>query len=479
MNMKKTVALILALTLLLSVCTTALAEYSGEGPIADEIKEISIIGANTTNTGMTAEGLPFYENLYKAAGVKPKLELLEYITYADAVKPRLAAGIGLADIVRLPDNDADMSYIKAGLFIDLTDLIDKYGFNLKPALEQYGATLDDLRTPDGKIYYMPTLSNANLLGHCLQINTQWLAKLGLDEPTTVDELYTVLKAFKENDCNGNGDMDDEIPLTVKRADYLKLIGAFWGLDLMTGYHLDNEGKVHSSFATESYRAYLTYMNKLYKEGLLDPEFASNSTDILTNYLAQDRMGAMYGYITDGYTLAGSNPHYSETTPVVVAVKPLSSEFVNEGFYWNNDPIGSLYGISRDCKDPESAFKFLDFCFRSREEWIVEDSDIALSCYHLPVALIPETEYSIIPAWMAERDRQIVSCRRAPLMLRYYTDEDIDVIETYTSDIQTYTNENYLKFITGDRDLSEFDQYVATLESMGMNEVIAVYQRHFE
>ncbi len=187
MNMKKTVALILALTLLLSVCTTALAEYSGEGPIADEIKEISILGANTTNTGMTAEGLPFYENLYKAAGVKPKLELLEYITYADAVKPRLAAGIGLADIVRLPDNDADMSYIKAGLFIDLTDLIDKYGFNLKPALEQYGATLDDLRTPDGKIYYMPTLSNANLLGHCLQINTQWLAKLGLDEPTTVDE----------------------------------------------------------------------------------------------------------------------------------------------------------------------------------------------------------------------------------------------------------------------------------------------------
>lgn len=109
MNMKKTVALILALTLLLSVCTTALAEYSGEGPIADEIKEISILGANTTNTGMTAEGLPFYENLYKAAGVKPKLELLEYITYADAVKPRLAAGIGLADIVRLPDNDADMS----------------------------------------------------------------------------------------------------------------------------------------------------------------------------------------------------------------------------------------------------------------------------------------------------------------------------------------------------------------------------------
>ena len=476
--MKRTISLLLALALLLA-CTCALADYTGEGPIADEIKKISVLGANTTNTGMTAKDLPFYENLYKAAGVEPEIELLECLTYADAVKPRLAAGVDLPDIIRLPDNDADMSYINAGLFIDLTDLIDKYGYNLKPALEKYGASLDDLRTPDGKIYYVPTLSDANLLGHFLHVNVQWLAQLGLEEPTNIDELYTVLKAFKENDCNGNGDVNDEIPLTVKRADYLKLIGSFWGLDLMTGYHLDDEGRVQSSFATESYRAYLTYMNKLYEEGLLDPEFASNSTDILTNYLSQDRMGAMYGYITDGYTMAGSNPHYSETTPVVVAVKPLTSEFVSEGFYWNNDPINSLYGISRDCKDPESAFKFLDFCFRSRAEWVVEESDIALTCYHLPVALIPETEYSIIPEWMAERDRQIVSCRRSPLHLRYYTEEDIDVIETYTSDIQTYTNENYLKFITGDRDLSEFDEYVATLEGMGLNEVIAVYQRHFE
>lgn len=477
--MKKIITIALSVMLLMSAFSCSLADYTGNGPIADEIKKVTILGADTTNTGMTAKGLPFYENLYQAAGVEPEIEFLEYLTYADAVKPRLAAGADLTDIIRLPDADSDMSYINSGLFIDLTDLIDKYGYNLKPALEKYGATLDDLRTPDGKIYYVPNLSDANLLGHCLHVNTQWLKQLNLEEPTTVDELYNVLKAFKENDCNGNGDINDEIPFTVKRADYLKLIGSFWGLDLMTGYHMDETGKVQSSYATESYRGYLTYMNKLYAEGLLDPEFASNSTDILTNYLAQDRMGSMYGYITDGYTMAGSNPHYSESTPVVVAVKPLSSEYVSEGFYWNNDPVGTLFGISRDCKDPETAFKFLDFCYRSREEWVVDSSDIALSCYHLPVALIPETEYSIIPEWMAERDRAIAPLRRSQLHLRYYTEEDIEVIETYTSDIQTYTNENYLKFITGDRDLSEFDDYVATLESMGLNEVLAVYQRHFE
>lgn len=106
--------------------------------------------------------------------MEPELELLDYLTYNEAVKPRLAAGTDLADIIRLPNMDSDMAYIQAGLFVDLTDLFDKYGFNMKKALEAYGATVDDLRTPDGKIYYVPMLSNATTLSHTLHLNVQWL-----------------------------------------------------------------------------------------------------------------------------------------------------------------------------------------------------------------------------------------------------------------------------------------------------------------
>ena len=190
------------------------------------------------------------------------------------------------------------------------------------------------------------------------------------------------------------------------------------------------------------------------------------------------MGSMYGYITDGYTMATSNPHYSADTPVMLAVKPLTSQYVSEGFYWGNNPINSLFGITRDCDDPETAFKFLDFCLSGREQWIVDDKDIALTCYHLPIPLIPETEYTIIPKWMSEKDIELKPYHRSALSIRYYTDSDMDIIDTYWSDIDTFTNENFLLFITGARSLNEFDDYVATLNSMGMPEVLSVYQSHF-
>ena len=48
----------------------------------------------------------------------------------------------------------------------------------------------------------------------LWINTQWLDNLGLEMPTTTEEFYQVMKAFKEQDANGNGDLNDEIPLST-------------------------------------------------------------------------------------------------------------------------------------------------------------------------------------------------------------------------------------------------------------------------
>ncbi len=477
--MRHIVSILLCLCLLLSV-GSALAEgyeYTGKGPIAEEEITLTILGANTSETGKDALGLPFYENLYKAAGVKPVIEMLDNTTYEDAVKPRLAVGTGLADIVRLPDMDMDMSYINSGLFIDLTELYEKYGINIKKALEMYGASDKDLRTPDGKIFYVPMLSDAFTLSHTLHVNMAWLKNLNLEAPKTLDEFYNMLVAFRDNDANGNGDPDDEIPLTVKRASYLKLMSCFFDIDLYTGYHMDADGNVQSSYTSENYRDYLTFMHKLYVEKLLDPEFASNSTDILTNYCSQDRLGSMYGYMTDGYTMIKSNPRYTGD-PILLAVNPLESPYTDTPFYWGNETIAEFYGITRECKDPENAFKFLDFCLSGREQWIVDETDIALTCNHLPIPLIPESEYDILPAWMAARDKEIKPFHKNILQIHFYTHEDMDVMDTYASDIETYTAENLLLFVTGARSLDEFDDYVATLKGMGIDEVVGVYQRHF-
>lgn len=69
--------------------------------------------------------------------------------------------------------------------------------------------------PDGHIYTLPGKKPLRPKGCDTPfINKAWLDRLGLEIPTTVDEWYEVLKAFKEQDANGNGDPNDEIPLTA-------------------------------------------------------------------------------------------------------------------------------------------------------------------------------------------------------------------------------------------------------------------------
>lgn len=105
-------------------------------------------------------------------------------------------------------------YGQQGIFLPLNDLIEQYGSNVKNAFERYPLAKEVATATDGKIYGLPEINDCF---HCsvsqkLWIYKPWLDKLGLQMPTTTEELYTVLKAFKEKDPNGNGQAD-EIPLS--------------------------------------------------------------------------------------------------------------------------------------------------------------------------------------------------------------------------------------------------------------------------
>ncbi|UUZ87014.1 extracellular solute-binding protein [Paenibacillus sp. P26] len=107
-----------------------------------------------------------------------------------------------------------IDYGKQGVLKPLNDLIDKYGVEIKKAFQQDPDLKKSITAPDGKIYALPHI---NECFHCwysqkVWINTTWLKKLNLQMPTTTEEFYQVLKAFKTQDPNGNG-KQDEIPLS--------------------------------------------------------------------------------------------------------------------------------------------------------------------------------------------------------------------------------------------------------------------------
>ncbi|WP_219834552.1 ABC transporter substrate-binding protein [Paenibacillus sp. R14(2021)] len=192
----------------------------------------------------------------------------------------------------LPDAifDAGMSdydllkLAKDGTIIPLDDLVAKMP-NLQKVLElkpQYKAMMT---APDGHIYSIPWIEelgsdkeSIHEVNNIPWINKGWLDKLGLQMPTTTEELKQVLIAFKTKDPNGNGKAD-EIPMSFINSnggneDLGFLFGSFgrginWDLTLV-----GDDGKVSFAASDDGYKKAVNYIHDLYKEGLLDNEFVT-------------------------------------------------------------------------------------------------------------------------------------------------------------------------------------------------------------
>lgn len=154
----------------------------------------------------------FVEETEKEAGIT-----IDWDTYINSEwgdkKSVLMAGGDLPDAFwgSLALSDGDIAQNQS-LFIPLEDLIEEHMPNLMAAFEAEPSLRALVTSPDGHIYSLPKkLPLRPKTGNQLFINQKWLDNLGLEMPETHEEFYDVLKAFKDQDANGNGDSNDEIP----------------------------------------------------------------------------------------------------------------------------------------------------------------------------------------------------------------------------------------------------------------------------
>lgn len=199
----------------------------------------------------------------------------------------------------LLSNADTLNYGPQGLIIPLEGLIDSHMPNLKALFEQRPQLKAALTASDGHIYSFPRVdeTEAEEVLNKAYINAEWLETLGLDMPTTTEEFYAVLKAFKEGDPNGNGQAD-EIPFTALgnwgpefSFGIYPLFHAFGAPD-MPNHIAVKDGQVVFAPILPGYRDAMTYFNQLYKEGLADPELFTQSFAQMTAKCAVDE--AVYG-----------------------------------------------------------------------------------------------------------------------------------------------------------------------------------------
>lgn len=220
----------------------------------------------------------------------------------EKVNVMMASGDAPDIVFASTDNLLPYNYAKQGGLKDLTEYVDQYGPNLKSYL---GDTLD-MGKVDGKIYSIP--GKRVYQGRYTSIIRQdWLDELNLKEPETTEEVYETLKAFKEA-------KPDSIPLgfALRQSSIEPMIWSF--IEPLTeeqSYTLTQQlGSTDYPTLLPGFKNGLQFLNKLYNEGLMSPDF---SLDTDGNQLNEDIMNGKVGlYSEDTGKTYGATPGIAAT-----------------------------------------------------------------------------------------------------------------------------------------------------------------------
>ena len=238
---------------------------------------------------------------------------------AEKLRVMMAANTDLPDIIMTANTGAIITneqvnmYGMQGLLLPLNKLIEEYGDAWYDAMKLVPAAKQMVVAPDGNIYGLGGVSDGAYhmsLYQKFYVNQKWLKKLGLAKPTTIDEFYDMLVAFRDQDPNGNG-IKDEVPLSGSVGrEYVRttldcfLMNAFqystsWE---KTWLYLEDD-KVACGAITDGYREGLRWFRKLYEDGLMDKEIFINTRESM-QMLSGAADGNKLGCFTAMFAVAG-------------------------------------------------------------------------------------------------------------------------------------------------------------------------------
>lgn len=242
--------------------------YTSGYPIVKDKIKIKIMTVKNVAHG-DFDKMRFTTELEKKMNVDIEWQLVPEFQQNERKALVLQSG-NLPDIMMLFSGivtDADLvKYSKEGVFLEIGSKIPAWAPNLKKAMDQYPYAKAAVTAPDGKIYSLPLIRKDDYV-HYWNINKTWLDNLDMEVPKTTAQLYEVMKAFKEDDPNGNG-KNDEIPFAT--FTWHPSLWAPWGLpqSFENNFAVDKNGKVRYAWTTDNFKEGIKFWAKAYREGLL-------------------------------------------------------------------------------------------------------------------------------------------------------------------------------------------------------------------
>lgn len=484
-------------------------------PIVDEPITLTVLTTRWGNMGDSFKENEFLKKLEEESNVKIEWQVQSLNDWSEQKGIMLASG-------ELPDiifgfqtfNDADIMN-NLELFLPLDDLVENYMPNYKKALEEMPDLKKIATFPDGKMYSLsknlplrPVSCNQPI------INKKWLDNLGLDVPTTIDELYNVLKAFKEQDANGNGDPNDEIPISGADGLSMDLLNPF-GITDITGYKMMvNEDSTLTYYPTsEAYKEGIKWLHKLYSEGIIDPEVFTQD-DTMLSAKRQDpnvsRVGFEYAWTPDS--------NFGQWSSEYEVIAPIKGSDGKQ--YTGGDPNGvssimrNEVLITKFCKYPEIAARWIDEFYTGEASiqnfWggigtvITKHDDGTYTLNDPPEGTSADSWYwdsslrDFGPKYISKDFEQKIklsptsgdglkvelskiaeSTVTTPYPNVMFTNEENEERPTLTTDIDKYVEGTRALWITEGGVDEGWDDYIKQLNDMGLERLIQIYTDAYE
>ena len=378
-------------------------DYHGELPLVPEGEEKTITIGIITNGNITS----YDDNLFTQWVEEQTGVNIEFTQFAGSkadvgtqISLMIASGETLPDILLNVGGASSgitkavaKEYCRDGYFVDLRDYIDTDAYYIRQAAEMYfpGEKYDEFLKlliggatdpVTGAIYAVPTnfASEADELHGHVWINQTWLDNLGLEQPKTIEELYDVMVAFRDQDPNGNG-QKDEIPMTGRASSSQYNILQY----IINAYiycydkykFIVNDGVVSAPYDTDEYREALKFISKCVKENLITPlTWTQSQPELMTLVNPTAGMPETVGIFQ------GPGERFDADGQSIYDYEPLRllEDATGKG---GHGPVtctltyAATY-ITEDCDDPELAFRLMDFIASPesylRQRWGIPGED---------------------------------------------------------------------------------------------------------
>ena len=530
---KKSVSILLSAVMAASLLSGIGVSAESSEPV--KLKALAILHPLTKDI----PDMQWVQEMEEEANVEIEWEMIR-ADWETVKSTRFASG-DIPDILFNATVDSD--YTKySGLFLDLNDyLSEDLTPNIMTMFEEEPDTKVLATTMEGKIYGTPKFQGKwPSTNTVMFINQTWLDNLGLEMPTTYTEFKEVLTAFKEQDANGNGDPNDEIPLDYNAYggnnawfnsaySLTNLLGSLgiqltdWGTDA----YFAEDGQVKCYAVDERYKLFMEYIADLYANGLINTNALTNDYSAYQslsrgNEAGEAVVGCVFGWEeTDkfGPTL------YSQHKPVPALEYDIDCEPGTYDTRWRNDYTGLNMSsnracLSANCADPEAALRFIDRFYDQTHSVESLFGGISDGC----IEKTGDNSYKVLPpldestdpgTWkwtstfadngpmyirrsseieMAQDMTYALEERKVydeviakagasdtyPQMFMKYTEEDQNTMALTQANINNIIDNQWSLWMTGELDIeSTWDSYVQNVNDAGLQQILEIRQAAFD